>query len=140
MRTIEAPTFQDDCREALADLRGALLDLHADLGADATRPQDVSRRLGLNKNLTWKVARIVQAEDPLEAAALVPGQAGLDIFVCAFEKAGVSASSVERARAACRGFEEMIERHAGDRAMFDAMLDSMGVGTQAEAGDRKSVV
>ena len=118
--------FEDDCREAVLDLRGALLSLYREAGADPLKPQDVSRRFHLNKNLTWKIARIVQAEDALAAVPLIPGAGGLDILLDAMSAAGAADKSVARAREAVGAFERMIEIHVGDRASLELMLDSMG--------------
>lgn len=119
-------TFQEHCREAVRELRGALLDLYHQVGADPDKPQDVSRKLDLNKNLTWKISRVLQAEDAFEALPLLPGMAGLDLVLEATEKAGASQESLTRTRVAIAAIESMVATHGGDRAMMDLMLDSMG--------------
>ncbi|OAB56651.1 hypothetical protein AY599_24875 [Leptolyngbya valderiana BDU 20041] len=114
-------------------MRGALLGLYSQVGADPDRPQDVSRRLGLNKNLTWKISRVLQAEDAFEALPLLPGMAGLDLVLEATEKAGADAAALQRTRLAIAEIEAMVATHGGDRATMDLMLDSM-----AETGLEKS--
>jgi hypothetical protein len=126
LTTIASMTFQEHCREAVRELRGALLDLYHQAGADPDKPQDVSRKLDLNKNLTWKVSRVLQAEDAFEALPLLPGMAGLDLVLEATERAGASGASLTRARVAIAAIESMVATHGGDRAMMDLMLDSMG--------------
>ncbi len=125
--TIQSPTsFDQDCREAVLQLRGSLLHLYGAVGADPSKPQDVSRRFKLGKNLTWKVARIIAAEDALAAVPLIPGAGGLDILLTAMEGAGAEPDAVERVRSAAKAFDDMIEVHVGDRANLELILDSMG--------------
>jgi hypothetical protein len=126
-------SFQEHCREVVRELRGALLDLYAQVGADPDKPQDVSRQLELNKNLTWKLSRVLQTEDAFEALPLLPGMAGLDLALDAMAKFGADEASLQRARLAIAAIESMVVTHGGDRATMDLMLDSM-----AETGLEKS--
>lgn len=126
MTSTTSLSFQEHCREAVGELRGALLDAYAEAGADPDKPQDVSRQLGLNKNLTWKLSRVLQADDPFEALPLLPGMAGLDLALEALQRAGASATAMERVRRSVAAVESMVETHGGDRATMELMLDSMG--------------
>lgn len=122
-----APQLETDCRQALQDLRGALIELYASVGADPASPQQASRRFELNKNLTWKISRIVSAEDALAAIQHIPGPAGIDILLNSFAAAGAPEPAIHAVRAAIRAFDEVVVRHAGDRAELDLILDSMGL-------------
>lgn len=127
--SIELPAeqpFADACRQSVLGLRAALLDLYAEVGADPERPQEVSRRFNLNKNLTWKVAKIVQSEDALDAVSAIPGPGGLEILIDAMAKAGAPATHIAKVRAAVAEFDRMVETHSGDRASLELLLDSMG--------------
>jgi len=119
-------TFDEHCRDSVLALRGALLDLYREAGADVDKPQDVARRYKLNKNLTWKIARIIQTEDAYTAVPLIPGASGFEILLDAMHNAGAPANVVARVRAAAEGFDRMIEIHTGDRATLELALDSMG--------------
>ncbi|MCA9273175.1 MAG: hypothetical protein KDA31_09030 [Phycisphaerales bacterium] len=119
-------TFDEHCRDAVLALRGALLDLYREAGAVVEKPQDVARRYKLNKNLTWKIARILQTEDAYAAVPLIPGASGFEILLDAMQRAGAPANVVARVRAAAEGFDRMIEIHTGDRATLELALDSMG--------------
>lgn len=124
--------FDEHCRRSIHALRGSLLDLYRAVGADPARPQDVSRRYRLNKNLTWKVARIIGADDPFEAVPLIPGPGGLDILLDAMAKAGAPEDALARVREAIDQFDHMIEVHTGDRNQLELVLDSMGAGRPME--------
>lgn len=117
--------FDQDCRHSVLDLRSALISLYRRVEADPTRPQDVARRFRLNKNLTWKVARIIQAEDPLASIPMIPGPAGVSILLGAMEDAGAPADAIEAVVRASRAFDEMVARHAGDRATLELLVDGV---------------
>lgn len=124
MKASTTLSFEDHCRDAVRELRGAILELYTQVGADAERPQDVSRLLGLDKNLTWKVSRVLQAEDAIAALPLLPGSAGLDLVLEATEQAGATAQALMRARVAIAAIESMVATHGGDRATMELMIDS----------------
>lgn len=126
------PKFDDHCRRSVHGLRGALLELYRAVGADPTRPQEVSRRFNLNKNLTWKVARIIGAEEAFTAVPLIPGPGGLDILLDAMSQAGAPRDALTRVREAIDEFDRMIELHTGDRNQLELVLDSMGAGRPME--------
>jgi len=124
--------FEEHCRRSVQGLRGALLELYRLVGADHTRPQEVARRYSLNKNLTWKVARIMSAEDAFEAVPVIPGPGGLDILLQAMSKAGAPDAALDRVRNAAREFDRMVEIHTGDRSTLELALDSAGSGRPME--------
>lgn len=129
---IGVPKFDEHCRRSVHTLRGSLLDLYRAVGADPSKPQEVSRRYRINKNLTWKVARIIGAEDAFEAVPLIPGPGGLDILLDAMARAGAPDDALSRVRGAIEEFDRMIEVHTGDRNQLELVLDSMGVGRPME--------
>ncbi len=130
--TIAEPKFDEHCRRSVHALRGSLLDLYRAVGADPAKPQEVSRRYRLNKNLTWKVARIIGTENAFEAVPLIPGPGGLDILLDAMAQAGAPENALTRVREAIEEFDRMIEIHTGDRNQLELVLDSMGVGRPME--------
>ena len=129
-------TFRDECDSAVAAIRSASRALCEAVGVDPLRPQDVSRRLGLNKNLTWKFARILVETDALDAATMVPGPEGAAIYLRAFENAGVETERVEALRSAIATFDAMVHRHFGGRAELDLVLDGLRSGANLEQSRR----
>jgi hypothetical protein len=105
-------------------LRGALADLLASQGDDPRTPQEMSRAHGLNKNLTWKVCKIINATDPWPVVQHVPGAAAIRILLDAYERAGTPSPRLEAVSAAYDRFEAMIRTHAGDRASLQLYVDS----------------
>lgn len=107
-------------------LRSALMELATSAGADPTKPQQVSRQLRLNRGLAWKMARIVQGRTMGDIIDHVPGTAGVEILVETLTKGGGSADAAARTREAFREFDQLVERHAGDRQTLALMVSNTG--------------
>ncbi len=122
-------TFQSECETSIENICDCIRALCTALEADPLRPQDISRRFGLNKNLTWKIARVLVADSPLDAVAMLPGPEGIEIFLRALESADTGAGGVAVASAAARHsfavFEEIVVRHFGARTELELVLDGM---------------
>jgi hypothetical protein len=117
------PTFVDHCSESVRDLQGALRAAYRSAGLDIEKPQDVSRQIGIDKNLSWKIARIAGDDDALSAAALVPGPEGIGILMDALERGGVGDQEFAALRRSFATFEDMVKQHAGDRPTLQLLLD-----------------
>ena len=119
-----AGAFADDFGVAVQALRQALDRLLRSLDADPSRPQDLSRRFGLNKNLTWKLSRLIASSDPAAALRFVPGNSGLKIVretlggMAAAERDAELATAIER-------FDAMVTRHAGDRSSLEMLVQGL---------------
>lgn len=130
--TSEPREFADDLRESVLSLRGALLALYQDVGADPHRPQEVARRFGINKNLTWKIARVLECEDAFEAAPLIPGPEGMGILLNALRHPSRQSLAAEGVRHASAQFEAMVARHTGDRTTLELLLDGASTSRSLE--------
>jgi hypothetical protein len=115
--------FEPDCRAALDQLRAALIELYANVEADPSSPQDVARRFGVNKTLTWNIAKVVSGTDPLRTLQNVPGSSALQVLLTAMKREGASAASIERVRKTAKSLDQTVERHFGDRATLDLIVD-----------------
>jgi hypothetical protein len=107
-------------------LRGALIEALGAVKADPARPREAARKLGLDKNLIWKVSKIVGQPDVFQAVGHVPGRAGIEILCKALDKAGAPEAAIARIRAGMTHFEQMVKRHAGDRATLELVAGSFG--------------
>jgi len=125
---ILAGGLEQDCRQSLQDVRAALIELYASMGIDPTTPQRAARRFDLNKNLTWRISRLIDEQSPLTAIQHMPGAAGIEILLTSFATAGAPARLIENVRESFRAFDAVVRRHAGERADLDLILDSMGHG------------
>lgn len=129
--------FAQHCGACTEALRESIAALYRDVGADPVRPQEVARRFRLNKNLTWKISKVLQAEDPIEAVPLVPGAEGMEILLAAFEANGAGAGALAEVRARLAAFHEMVEVHVGDRPTLELLMDGMSRGPKALEVSRK---
>jgi len=132
--------FESDARIAVDGLRTALSDLIAEVKCDPAQPQEIARRFGLDKTLTWKIARVICDDDALAAAMHVPGRASVRALVDALSKKGAGAELTESVMAAMDRFESFVTTHCGDRTTFEVMLGSAGGGVSRKRAEtsRKS--
>jgi hypothetical protein len=117
----EPPAFPSHARRVMRAVRGAFAELIAAVGADPQDVQDLTRTCSLNKNLAWKVSKLVQTDDPAIALQQMPGSAGIEIFLKNMQKTGAAEELVQTARDAIAEFEELIRLHSGDRATLEMM-------------------
>lgn len=119
-------TFEADLTTSFQEFRRSLAEMLAAGGADAGSPGDVARRLGLNLNLTWKLAKVLGEGDIYTALQHLPGDEGIEILTGAMQRVGVSADKIGAFRAALARFDDVVRLHAGDRNTLELILDSMG--------------
>lgn len=121
-------TFATDARQTLEELRAAISQVIESLNqrGDAIRRTQLGSILGLDRKLGWKISRVVDAQDPFEAAQHIPGKSGWDSFLRAAANKGAPHEFVARLQHAIAEFEDLMRVHAGDRATLEMMLASCG--------------
>ena len=117
----------EESRTALQSVRRSLIELYDSIGADPQTPQSVARSFKINRNLTWKLSRVMEAPDPFAALNHLPGQRSFELAMGAFQKAGAPAEVVGSVRTAMSSLLEVARVHAGDRAHLELTLESMGL-------------
>ena len=120
--TLESKPFLDDGRSAVQGLRRALAEVLAAVGADPSQPQEISRRFGLDKTLTWRITRVVREGNAWDAIEHIPRRPSIGIFVSAMSKHGASAERIDKLWRAMTEFERFVETHSGDRETLDMMV------------------
>ncbi len=116
--------FDDALDRAFQGVRGALTELLVAVDADPARPQEIARRFRINKNLAWKISKIVTVTDPHAVIANLPGATGMNTILSALESGGAPSRSVNAARSAVEQFDRMVEVHVGDRSTLELVLTS----------------
>ncbi|MFN0137112.1 MAG: hypothetical protein ACKVS9_13460 [Phycisphaerae bacterium] len=116
-----------ETRDALQDVRGTLIELFSSVEANPEAPQDVARKLGINRNLTWKLSRVMTAKTPFNALNFLPGGQGIELALKAFRVAGAPELKVKRVAEAMQKLTDVIETHADDREHLELTLESMGL-------------
>ncbi|HLO40825.1 MAG TPA: hypothetical protein VK176_07360, partial [Phycisphaerales bacterium] len=119
------PSFSSHARAVVRGLREALSEVLGALRADPGDHQDVARKLGLAKNLAWKVTKIIQEDDPAQALEQMPGGPGLRILLERIDHSGVERSMIDAVHRAVAEYERLIELHSGDRATLEMMTSEL---------------
>lgn len=135
-----ADRMLSESRQALQRVRRAFIELYASLGIDPSSPQQVAKQLQLNRNLTWKLSKVVGANDPFAMLNHLPGEQGVELATEAFRRAGAPEAVVTEVRSVTRDFHELIELHAGDRDHFELTLESMGLFEREQRLDSSRVL
>jgi hypothetical protein len=116
----------------MTDLRSALTRLISDCHqVGGTRPIDISRGLGIDMKLAWKMSHLAEAARPFDSARHVPGGAGMRIFLDAAGDRGADPDDVKRTEAAFAKLQAMIAEYCGSRKAFETMVSEI-----QEAEDR----
>lgn len=113
--------FEVDAKAVVRAVRRSFAQLLTAAGLDPTVPQVISRRIGLNKNLAWKISKVVGDEDPAVVLQQMPGPAGIRIFFEGLERAGATEAHLQSARSAVDAYDNLIRTHCGDRASLDTL-------------------
>ncbi|MEM7228052.1 MAG: hypothetical protein AAF432_04470 [Planctomycetota bacterium] len=106
-------------------LRHALINAFDAVGVNPSTPREASRRLGLDKNLTWKLSRIVNAEAMSRVAESVPGTSGIQLVCRAFRKLQPSDACIDVLESAFQRFENLVTQHSSSRETLQFMLDGL---------------
>lgn len=118
--------FEVECGGIVQEFRESLDAVYAAIGMDPAQPQEMARRFGLNKTLTWHLSRLLREESALLGMPHIPGTFAMEKVLSAALSAGAGPELVERVRGVMRRYDRVIERHVGDRTTLDLMLDGMG--------------
>lgn len=114
-----------DLVETASSLRNAVCSVLSAIGVRETRPMELSKRLGLDKSLSWKLVQIMNASEPAAIIEQIPGSSAFAIFIRALVKIGAPEQLVTMTAGAHARFEEAVEKHVGDRATLELVIDSL---------------
>ena len=89
---------------------------------DGLRPIDLSRGLGLDMKLAWKVSHLVTSASPFDAVRHIPGLGGIQIVGEAARERGAPVAGVERLQASYSALRRFISDAAGSRRNFESMV------------------
>ena len=70
------------------------IEAFGEVQVDPARPRQAARDLGVDKNLAWRVSKIVSQPDVFQVVGNIPHQAGVKILCKAFRDAGAQADRV----------------------------------------------
>lgn len=83
---------------------------------------DLSRLLGIPRKAAWQFFRIAESKDPFLAANFVPGDKPMRDLIQVARREGVTENVALRLQRAYGAFDQLVNKVAGDRTTFLAML------------------
>jgi len=116
-------SFQSEVRAVVGELRRTIRAALSEQDSDAARaPAELSRDLGLDTKLGWKLHWLLSNADPFSAALFVPGRAGIGIIAEGLKRDGADDGQIKAVLRAGEAFHRCVTRHAENRAGFDTLL------------------
>lgn len=128
----EPSSLELDVTVALSQVQSAFSDVIRSVPGPMDRPYEIEKTLGLHKTLAWKVAKIVDADDPVTVYHRIPGSSAVEKVLAAAQSHGVNEPVLDRVRTALRTLDEFVTEHAGDRESFEIMLSGISPGSAVE--------
>lgn len=133
-KNVAAP-IRVDAQNALSAIQRTMASLVASLPHTIRRPTDLQHALGLDYKLCWQIYSIATSKDALLMVQNVPSPAAVKKLVGAVANAGVGQDVQRNLMTATEEFENIVTRHAGDRAQFNSMIATMAGSETAETID-----
>ena len=115
-------TLQEEASRVLPEIRNSFAGVLASLPTHIGRPRDITRVMGVNQTLGWKIMQVVKGRDPFATAQYIPGTEGVNIFLDAARRLNAPEKVIARVQEAMDSFRQLIAEHAGDRASLELML------------------
>ena len=86
---------------------------------------ELSRRLGLDRSLGWKIWSLAEGSGAIPSPQHVPGRGGVRKFLEAARASGAPGTLLEQAQTAFTHFRDLSLQHGSDRATADILLGSL---------------
>ena len=118
--------FAHECTRITHDLQRSLRSLLESSPTQVERATDVQRVIEVAASLAWQVFRVSRSESLSEVARLVPLPDAMSIFLDAAQKKSFSKASLREVRTAYDDYDKFVDKHAGTRSAFQAMVSSLG--------------
>ena len=119
----EEMTFVSAAREAVGTLTVAISKLIDESPSIVgNRPIDISRGLGVNMKLAWKVSHLATVASPFDAVRHLPGAQGIKIIIDAASQHGSSKIACNRVEQAFGKLQSFISSQAGSKRQFESMI------------------
>ena len=131
----EVDDFHEQGMVVVQTVRSALSGLLASVAADPSQPQEIARRFGVDKSLSWKISRVIREDNVWAAAPHIPGKSGFRIFLDQIRKAGAPDASIDRVTRALEELDQFVEARSGDRESFAFMAAAANPDTAREQGE-----
>jgi len=125
--------------DVIYQVRQSLTQLLESVHLKPTKGRETARSLQIDRNLVWRMTRIIKAEDILATISDIPTSQQVEKICGACEGLGAPEAKVSALRQAIAVFEQVVEECAGNREYFEAMVSGLQVDdvTQRQESTRK---
>lgn len=133
--------FETQARTVVERLQLAIRALIEGTPGVTRRPTDLSRTLGIDSKMAWRVHRMAHADDPFTEIAHLPRPAAMERFLEAAARRGAPEKRTIAVRLAVMQYEDLVNHHAGGRAEFVSMVSSLAESgsEHVELGHRRAM-
>lgn len=128
LSTVKPARFEEHMDETYQRLRASLTAVVLSARGEVTFPQDLARHLRINKNLAWRVSKIIEAPSPEAGIPHLPGAGGFRLLLAAARNSGTTEALIARVESAHAAFLDMVQTHAGDQETLELLLDGRANG------------
>ena len=123
---MENSQFESDAGYVITSFRDSVAAIFENIGANRfARPISISRLLGIDMNLAWKLSNLFKHADPLACGKYIPGESAVKIFLTSAAELGCSTAKLTEVEETYSHFLELKSIHAGSRKELDMMLASV---------------
>ena len=112
--------FENDALVVIGRIKQALTGLLATLGV--RKPGELQKVLSLDATLSYQIFRVVGERSVLAAGSSVPSRISIERFVKSAAQHGATQAMLDAVTCAYDSFEQLVERHAGDRTSFNSLI------------------
>jgi len=113
--------------DVIYQVRQSLTQLLESVHLKPTKGRETARSLQIDRNLVWRVTRVIKAEDILSTISDIPTSQQVEKICGACEGLGAPEAKVSALRSAIAVFEQVVEECAGNREYFEAMVSGLEV-------------
>ncbi|MFG0312558.1 MAG: hypothetical protein ACF8LL_00010 [Phycisphaerales bacterium] len=128
--------FSSDTIEAVTQVREACARIIETKCPGSKAVTAVSDAFGIHRKLAWQVVKVAYADDPFIATRHMPPSKSMRSWLKSAKVAGIEGELIENAREAFERLEVVIKTHAGSRAEFEMLIESVGQASDTQTEEK----
>ncbi len=135
-----AESFRTETADVVARLRSTLTEMvSAVSGRPLTKSRDAQKLFNVDVKLSWQLFRTLSAGDPFDVIGHIPPRASFSKLLREARRKSVGGPLIDAAERAYHEFDQLVERHAGDRASFHRLLEGDSGSNFSELTNREAI-
>jgi hypothetical protein len=128
--------FSSDTIEAVTRVREACARIIETKCPESKAVTAVSDAFGIHRKLAWQVVKVAYADDPFVATRHMPPSKSMQLWLQSAQGAGIENDLIDHAREAFERLELVIKTHAGSRAEFEMLIESVGEASDTQTEEK----